>query len=69
LEPGAVDPVKRRVLIDQLGTKLAGDLGITDDAEAPRRARWASRKGQPKVVGKAQAKAPAKSPGRVKVAT
>jgi hypothetical protein len=34
LEPGAVEAVKRRVLVDQLGTRLAGELGLRDEAEA-----------------------------------
>src|SRR5262245_27986539 len=30
LEPGGVEPVKRRVLIDQLGQRTAADLGLAD---------------------------------------
>jgi 23S rRNA pseudouridine2605 synthase len=41
LEPGAVEPVKRRVLIDQLGSKVAADLGLSDEEDAQARARWA----------------------------
>jgi 23S rRNA pseudouridine2605 synthase len=47
LKPGAVEPVKRRVLVEQLGTRLAGELGITEDQEderAERKARAGSRK-------------------------
>jgi 23S rRNA pseudouridine2605 synthase len=42
LKPGAVEQVKRRVLVEQLGTRLAGELGITedqDDERAQRKAR------------------------------
>jgi 23S rRNA pseudouridine2605 synthase len=46
LEPGAVEPVKRRILVDQLGPKVAAELGLADEEEAPRRARWAARKPQ-----------------------
>ncbi len=28
LAPGAVDEVKRKVLVEQLGTKLAAELGV-----------------------------------------
>ena len=34
LAPGAVEPVPRRVLADQLGLKLARELGLRDDADA-----------------------------------
>lgn len=43
LQPGAVDPVKRRVLAEQIGRKLAGELGLDGPAE-PERARRAARK-------------------------
>jgi 23S rRNA pseudouridine2605 synthase len=39
LEPGAVDPVRRKVIADQLGPRLARELGLVDrenDAEARR---------------------------------
>lgn len=41
LEPGEVDPVRRRVLVDQLGERTARELGLTDlsDAEVERRHR------------------------------
>ncbi len=32
LKPGEVEPVKRRVLAEQLGLKLAGELGLTGRA-------------------------------------
>ena len=47
LKPGAVEQVKRRVLVEQLGTRLAGELGITedqDDERAQRKARAGSGK-------------------------
>jgi 23S rRNA pseudouridine2605 synthase len=34
LEPGAVEPVRRRVLIDQLGPHVAGELGLADEEPA-----------------------------------
>jgi 23S rRNA pseudouridine2605 synthase len=62
LGPGAVEPVRRRVLIDQLGPKVAADLAITDDEEAPRRTRWAKPGRSPtKAPVKARAKAKAGS--------
>jgi 23S rRNA pseudouridine2605 synthase len=37
LPPGQVEPVRRRVMIDQLGVRIAKDLGIEDrDAPAPK---------------------------------
>jgi 23S rRNA pseudouridine2605 synthase len=33
LEPGAVEPVKRRVLIEQLGRRVAGELGLSGDEQ------------------------------------
>ena len=44
LEPGSVDAVKRRVLIDQLGARTAAELGITDEAGGNPRPR---RPGKP----------------------
>jgi 23S rRNA pseudouridine2605 synthase len=38
LAPGAVEPVKQRVLIEQLGLRTASELGVSDaDQPAPRR--------------------------------
>jgi 23S rRNA pseudouridine2605 synthase len=46
LKPGTVEPVKRRVLADQLGSVLAKELGLASDtasdARAERRARTTS---------------------------
>jgi 23S rRNA pseudouridine2605 synthase len=42
LKPGAVDAVKRRVLAEQLGPKLATDLGLAGPSE-PERARRTAR--------------------------
>jgi 23S rRNA pseudouridine2605 synthase len=38
LEPGVVEPVRRRVLIDQLGPQVACELGLNDEPSpvAPR---------------------------------
>jgi 23S rRNA pseudouridine2605 synthase len=33
LEPGQVEPVRRRVLVDQLGPRLARELGLRDTSE------------------------------------
>jgi 23S rRNA pseudouridine2605 synthase len=60
LEPGTVEPVRRRTLIDQLGPKVSAELALTDDEDAPGRAKWA----KPKAAAKPPAKAPSKSPGR-----
>jgi 23S rRNA pseudouridine2605 synthase len=46
LEPGAVEPVRRRVLADQLGPRLARELGLAEEAEAVRRGRPPIRRGQ-----------------------
>src|SRR5262245_355423 len=42
LEQGEVEPVKRRVLVDQLGQRVAANLGLIEDDEAA--ARGARRK-------------------------
>jgi 23S rRNA pseudouridine2605 synthase len=47
LEPGAVEPVRRRVLADQLGHKLARELGLAEEAEAVRRGRPPVRRDRP----------------------
>lgn len=39
LAPGAVEPVRRRVIADQLGPRLARDLGLLDAADAERERR------------------------------
>jgi 23S rRNA pseudouridine2605 synthase len=41
LKPGAVDPVKRRVLAEQLGARMATDLGLDAPVEAERARRKA----------------------------
>lgn len=46
LKPGDVEPVKRRVLVDQLGARLARSLGLTID-EDERDARRAKRSRKP----------------------
>jgi len=35
LEPGEVEPVRRRVLIDQLGPQVARELGLHEEPAAP----------------------------------
>jgi 23S rRNA pseudouridine2605 synthase len=44
LEPGEVEPVRRRVLVDQLGPRVARDLGLADDEEEATRSKPAARK-------------------------
>ena len=44
LAPGAVEPVKRRVLKEQMGPRVAEELGLTDEEEAPPREAKAPRK-------------------------
>ena len=34
LEPGGVEPVKRRVLVDQLGQRVAAELGLIEENDA-----------------------------------
>lgn len=46
LAPGAVEPVRRRVLADQLGPRLARELGLAEEAEAIRKGRPPARRGQ-----------------------
>ncbi|MGE0626357.1 MAG: pseudouridine synthase [Hyphomicrobiaceae bacterium] len=38
IEPGRAEPVRRRTLIDQLGPRLARELGVVDDSEDQGRA-------------------------------
>jgi 23S rRNA pseudouridine2605 synthase len=54
LEPGAVDSVKRRVLIDQLGARTAAELGITDEevSQTQRRRAAEQRAAKPKAEPK-----------------
>ncbi len=43
LKPGEVDPVRQRVLMEQLGQRVATDLGLTeivDEARRKRKAAW-----------------------------
>jgi 23S rRNA pseudouridine2605 synthase len=51
LEPGGVEAVKRRVLIEQLGARTAAQLGLTDESGAnpQRRHPKAARAGKPKA--------------------
>jgi len=44
LEPGAVEAVKRRVLMEQMGPRVAAELGLTDEEDAPRPVTKAPRK-------------------------
>jgi 23S rRNA pseudouridine2605 synthase len=37
LAPGEVEPVKRRVLLDQLGARIAGELGLDDEERSSAR--------------------------------
>jgi 23S rRNA pseudouridine2605 synthase len=44
LEPGSVEAVRRRVLIDQLGQRVAAELGIVEDSDATGETRsWQRR--------------------------
>jgi len=60
LKPGAVEPVKRRVLAEQLGPQLAAQLGLDGPAEAERARRTARKSG--KAPGKGPGKAPGNAP-------
>ncbi|MGE3066427.1 MAG: pseudouridine synthase [Hyphomicrobiaceae bacterium] len=46
LAPGAVESVRRRVLVDQLGRKLVAELGLDAD-ETPQRARGRAKRTEP----------------------
>ncbi len=50
LPAGAIDPVQRRVLIEQIGPAVARDLGF-EDAEEKRAGHGAGRAGQAKRTG------------------
>jgi 23S rRNA pseudouridine2605 synthase len=54
LPPGVVEPVRRRVLIEQLGARLARDLGLMDvaDAERDRRTSAPDRARQDRNAGR-----------------
>jgi 23S rRNA pseudouridine2605 synthase len=64
LAPGTVEPVKRRVLIEQLGRRVAAELGLDaeEDADAPRRPRPSGPPHKAKAGGK-DAAHPASAPG------
>ena len=44
LEPGSVEPVKRRVLREQMGPRVAAELGLTDEEDEPHPGTKAPRK-------------------------
>src|SRR5262245_9922040 len=44
LEAGAVEPVKRRVLMEQMGPRVAAELGLTGEEDTPRPGSKAPRK-------------------------
>ena len=44
LEPGVVEPVKRRVLREQMGPRVAAELGLSDDEEPPRESKIQRKK-------------------------
>jgi 23S rRNA pseudouridine2605 synthase len=44
LAPGAAEPVKRRVLMEQMGPRVAAELGLTDEEDALPRETKAPRK-------------------------
>ena len=46
LKPGTAEPVKRRVLADQLGTKLAAELNLNEAADEDRARRKARNAGR-----------------------
>jgi 23S rRNA pseudouridine2605 synthase len=50
LEPGGVEPVRRRVLIDQLGARVAAGLGLADaeSGDTPARHRRSGKPGTPR---------------------
>jgi 23S rRNA pseudouridine2605 synthase len=50
LEPGGVEPVRRRVLIDQLGARVAAELGLTEaeGGDTTARHRRSGRPGTPR---------------------
>jgi 23S rRNA pseudouridine2605 synthase len=52
LEPGGVEPVKRRVLVDQLGRHVAGTLGLIEDEAEPAGARRTPPPARPGRAGK-----------------
>lgn len=51
LKPGMVEPVKRRVLADQLSRQVAAELGVHGHIEAERAHRKARAKARPRNVG------------------
>jgi 23S rRNA pseudouridine2605 synthase len=55
LAPGGVEPVRRRVLVEQLGPRLARELGLMQAADSDRErrveARNRARKGRKELVG------------------
>jgi 23S rRNA pseudouridine2605 synthase len=44
LEPGAVEPVKRRVLMEQLGARIAREIGLEAAVEEERKAQQMARR-------------------------
>jgi 23S rRNA pseudouridine2605 synthase len=54
LEPGAVEPVKRRVLIEQLGPRVSRALGLADDERSERQPQRPDRPHRPERAHKTQ---------------
>ena len=55
MEPGQVEPVRRRVLVDQLGPRLAREFGlmdVSDEEKEVRATRKAEKTGQPLPAAK-----------------
>ena len=52
LEPGAVEPVKRRVLVDQLGPRLARELGLANDRAEEANPRESAAAAKPGTAGR-----------------
>ncbi len=60
MEPGTVESVQRRVLIDQLGDKLSAELGLSAETDPQRSGQKPSGPGQPEkpaTIGKPKPRA------------
>jgi 23S rRNA pseudouridine2605 synthase len=61
MEPGQVEPVRRRVLVDQLGSRLARQFGLmdaSDEEKEIRASRKADRSGEPRPAAKSGSQQP-----------
>jgi len=64
LNPGDIEPVRRRVIVDQLGTRLARELGLTEVSDEEIERRHQRKSGEPTASKPDQEKGRPKREGK-----